>query len=65
MANTYSQSYFHIVFAVKNRNALIQKSWKFDLEKYITGIIQNHKLFVMSTLICFEKMISSMRRSIY
>jgi len=42
MANTYSQSYFHLVFAVKNRNALIIKSWKDELEKYITGIIQNH-----------------------
>ncbi len=42
MANTYTQSYFHIVFAVKNRNALIGKSWKNDLEKYITGIVQNH-----------------------
>ena len=42
MANTYSQSYFHLVFAVKNRNALIMKGWKGELEKYITGIIQNH-----------------------
>ena len=42
MANTYSQSYFHLVFAVKNRNALIKKDWKDELEKYITGIIQNH-----------------------
>jgi len=43
MANTYTQSYFHLVFAVKNRNALIRKEWKNDLEKYISGIIQNHK----------------------
>jgi putative transposase len=42
MANTYSQSYFHLVFAVKNRDALIKKEWKNELEKYITGIIQNH-----------------------
>ena len=33
MANTYSQCYFHIVFAVNNRNALIKKSWKNELEK--------------------------------
>ena len=32
-----------MVFAVKNRGALIKKEWKTDLEKYITGIIQNHK----------------------
>ena len=43
MANTYTQCYFHLVFAVKNRDALIRKSWKDELEKYITGIVQNHK----------------------
>ena len=43
MANTYTQCYFHLVFAVKNRNALIKKTWKDDLEMYITGIVQNHK----------------------
>ena len=43
MANTYSQCYFHLVFAVKNRDALIEKSWKNELEQYITGIVQNHK----------------------
>ena len=43
MANTYTQSYFHLVFTPKNRDALIKKSWKNDLEKYITGIVQNHK----------------------
>ncbi len=43
MANTYTQFYVHLVFAVKNRNALIKKAWKNKLEKYITGIVQNHK----------------------
>ena len=43
MANTYTQCYFHLVFAVKNRDALIKKEWKDELEKYITGIVQNHK----------------------
>jgi len=43
MANTYKQAYFHLVFAVKQRDALIQKDWKDELEKYITGTIQNHK----------------------
>ena len=43
MANTYTQLYIHFVFAVKNRDALIKKEWKDDLEKYIAGIIQNHK----------------------
>lgn len=43
MANTYTQCYFHLVFAVKNRDALIKKEWKDELEMYITGIVQNHK----------------------
>jgi putative transposase len=42
MANTYTQCYFHLVFAVKNRDALLRKKWKDELEKYITGIVQNH-----------------------
>lgn len=29
--------------AVKNRDALIKKEWKGELEKYITGIVQNHR----------------------
>jgi putative transposase len=43
MANTYTQLYIHLVFAVKNRDSFIRKTCKDDLEKYITGIIQNHK----------------------
>lgn len=39
--STYSKIYIHIVFAVKNRNALIHHSWEERLHKYITGIIQN------------------------
>ena len=42
MANTYTQCHIHLVFAVKNREALIKPEWKNDLEKYIAGIIQNH-----------------------
>src|SRR5690606_8856 len=34
MANTYTQCYFHLVFAVKHRDALIKKEWKNDLEMY-------------------------------
>lgn len=43
MANTFSQAHFHLVFAVKHRQALIQRSWKDELERYITGIVQNHQ----------------------
>ena len=41
MANTYSQIYIQIVFAVKNRNTLISVSWEEKLFQYITGIIKN------------------------
>lgn len=46
MANTYTQLFVHLVFAVQNRQALISKTWKDELYKYITGIISNkgHKL---------------------
>jgi putative transposase len=43
MANTYTQCYVHLVFAVKHRDALIKKEWKNDLEKYVTGIVQKYK----------------------
>lgn len=39
MANTYTQMYIQIVFAVKRRQNLIQKKWKDELHKYICGIV--------------------------
>jgi REP element-mobilizing transposase RayT len=39
--STYSQIYIQIIFAVKNRQALIGASWEEELYKYITGIVQN------------------------
>ncbi|MDO9341543.1 MAG: IS200/IS605 family transposase [Bacteroidales bacterium] len=48
MANTYTQCYFHLVFAVKNRDALIKKEWKDEMEMYITGIAQNHRHKVLA-----------------
>jgi REP element-mobilizing transposase RayT len=41
MANTYSQIYIQVVFAVKGRQNLISKDNREELHKYITGIIQN------------------------
>ena len=43
MPNTYTQIHIHFVFAVKYRNAIIDSSWKEELYKYITGIVQNNK----------------------
>ncbi len=52
MANTYTQFYVHIVFATKHRNALVKRSWKDDLCRYITGIIQSygHKLLAINCM---------------
>ena len=47
MANTYTQLYIHIVFAVKGRQSLIPKRHKTELHKYITGIITNKKQTVI------------------
>ncbi len=40
MAGTFSQLYVQIVFAVKGRENLINKTWKDELYKYISGIIK-------------------------
>ncbi|MFZ4547326.1 MAG: IS200/IS605 family transposase [Bacteroidales bacterium] len=48
MANTYSQIYIQVVFAVQNRKALIQPLWEAELYKYITGIVQNKEQKMLS-----------------
>ena len=50
MANTYTQIHLQFVFAVKYRTCLISSSWKNELYKYITAIIQNngHKLICIN-----------------
>lgn len=50
MSNTYTQIHIHFVFAVKYRACVISKSWKDELYKYITGIIQSydHKLLIIN-----------------
>ena len=50
MANTYTQLYFHIVFAVKGRSNYISENWKDELYKYISGIIANkdQKLMIVN-----------------
>ena len=41
MANTYSQIIVQFVFAVKSRDNLISSKNREELEKYISGIIEN------------------------
>jgi putative transposase len=50
MANTYTQVHIQIVFTVMNRESVIQNTWKDELYKYITAIIQNnnHKLLAIN-----------------
>jgi putative transposase len=50
MANTFTQIYLHMVFAVQDRISLIKSEWNDELYKYITGIIQNngHKLIAIN-----------------
>ncbi|MEO6347593.1 MAG: IS200/IS605 family transposase [Aquaticitalea sp.] len=42
MTNTYTEMHIQVVFAVQNRQSLISATWKDELYKYMTGIIQNH-----------------------
>jgi REP element-mobilizing transposase RayT len=41
MANTYTQIYIQVVFAVQGRQSLIPTSHKQELLKYITGIVKH------------------------
>jgi len=41
MAGTFSQIYIQIVFAVQDRESMIQSAWKEELFKYISGIVRN------------------------
>src|SRR5437868_3710663 len=49
MANTYSQIYIQIVFAVQGRQNLIRPERKEELQKYLTGIVtrQGQKLIAI------------------
>ncbi len=50
MADSYTQIHIHLIIAVKFRRAQIHKSWKNELYKYITGVIQHygHKVLVIN-----------------
>jgi len=52
VANTYTQLHHQFVFATQYRNAAIHSSWKEQLHKYITAIVQdhNHKMLQINTM---------------
>jgi putative transposase len=52
MANTYTQIYIHVVFAVEARQCLIAPEHNDELQKYITGIVhaQHQKLIAINNM---------------
>lgn len=50
MAGTFSQIYIQYVFAVKGRENLLQKPWRDEVFKYISGIIsgKNQKAIIVN-----------------
>lgn len=52
MANTYTQIYIHVVFAVEGHQNLIAPEHNDELQKYITGIVtaQKHKLITINNM---------------
>ena len=52
MANTYTQIYIHVVFAVSARACVIRSEHKEALHRYITGIVtrQNQKLIAINCM---------------
>lgn len=78
MADTFSQIYIQVVFAVQNRKALITPEWEEELNKYITGIVQNkgqkmlaingtsnhiHFLIGMKPACCLSDLIREVKKS--
>ncbi len=63
MANTYTQIHIHAVFAPKYREAVLDKSWRPDLYRYITGIVQNygHKMLQINGMYDHVHMLFGMR----
>jgi REP element-mobilizing transposase RayT len=52
MANTYSQIYVHVIFAVEGRQNLIRPQHNDELQKYVTGIVsaQKQKLIAINNM---------------
>jgi len=48
MANTYKKLYIHLVFAVKNKEALLDKNWRPQLFKYVSGIINQRGHYALA-----------------
>ena len=66
MANTYTQIYIHIVFAVEGRKNLIQPEHNDELQKYITGIVsgQKQKLIAINNMPDHLHMLVGLKRDV-
>ena len=60
MANTYSQIYIQVVFAVNGRLSLIRPEFKEEAYKYMTGIVRNNgqKLIAINGINMFSSSLS-------
>lgn len=48
MPGTFSKIYIQVVFAVRNRAAMIEEAWEAQLYQYIGGIIRGHGQFALA-----------------
>ncbi len=48
MANTYTQLNIQLVFAVKGRDSLLKKSFRYEVFKYISGILKEINQFPLA-----------------
>ena len=58
MANTYTQIYVQVVFAVRGRQSLIAPQYREELHKYITGIVQKRDHKMLAVFVCLTTFIS-------
>lgn len=66
MANTYTQIYIQVVFAVTARQSLIENTFKEEVQKYISGIIRNkgQKLIAINCMPDHTHLLISLKPSI-
>src|SRR5580765_4854970 len=66
MANTYSQIYIQVVFAVEGRQNLIRREKKEELHKYLTGVVteRQQKLLAVHCMPDHTHMLVGLRPSI-
>jgi putative transposase len=66
MANTYTQIYIQVVFAVQGRQSLVRPERKEELQKYITGIVtrQGQKLIAVHCMPDYTHVLIGLRPNI-